>query len=203
VPHRAQAPHDREHPLHLALRARAGLRSLRTPRVFGVIREALRASSSAAFRVLHYSVQADHVHLIVEAQSGAALSAGARGVSIRIARAINRELGRAGPVWSERYHARALTTPSDVRSALVYVLMNWKKHGLRERWPDPPGRKIDPCSSAPWFDGFRVALAPPAEPAATWRPRTWLGGAGWRRRGLIGLDEIPARPGERPLDDTP
>jgi hypothetical protein len=109
-----------------------------------------------------------------------------RGLAIRLARAVNRVLGRRGRVWADRYHARALTSPRAVRHALVYVLMNFRKHL-------DTATGVDPCSSAPWFEGWRhpwrmVGLGPP--PVA--RARTWLASAGWRRHGLIRLDERPA-----------
>ena len=107
--------------------------------------------------MLHFSVQGDHLHLLVEARDNPALSSGARGLSIRTARAVNKVLGRRGRVWGDRYHARALTTPREVRHGLVYVLMNVKKH--RPAW-----RGLDPCSSARWFDGFRHSPATPARP---------------------------------------
>ena len=52
---------------------------------------------------------------------------GARGLSIRVARAVNRHLERRGKVFGDRYHPRSLTTPREVRTALVYVLQNWRK----------------------------------------------------------------------------
>ncbi len=134
---------------------------------------------------MQFSVQADHVHLLVEAEDKAALSAGARGLVIRSALAINRACQRTGRIWGDRYHARELATPREVRNALVYVLMNHKKHGLRDRG------HIDPCSSAPWFDGFRVPPAPPTDPPVTSSPLTWLATVGWRRRGLIDPTESP------------
>jgi REP-associated tyrosine transposase len=98
------------------------------------------------------SVQHDHVHLIAEADGASAWRTGIRGLVIRIARRLNRALGRRGRVWGDRYHARLLRTPREVRNALVYVLQNWKKHlghvvGL------------DPCSSAAWFP---AGASPPA-----------------------------------------
>ena len=82
-----------------------------------------------------------------------------------------------------------VTVIGEVRNALVYVLMNFKKHASTHG--DELG--IDAFSSAPWFDGFREAIGPPREVE---RPvvaaRTWLGSAGWRRRGLVSLDELPA-----------
>jgi putative transposase len=185
VPHRARVAHKAAHPLHLTLRARAGLPSLRTPRIFETVRESIRKSSRAEFRVVHFSVQSDHLHLVVESQDEVALSSGARGLSIRAARAINRTLARSGPVWGDRYHARALKTPRETRHAVVYVLMNFKKHHPQDRRP------IDPCSSAPWFDGFRRALPVPADPPPTWKARTWLASTGWRRHGLLGWGEAP------------
>jgi len=100
---------------------------------------------------------------------------------------VNRTLGRRGQVWDDRYHARALTTPRAVRPALVYVLMNFREH-------QHAGTEIDPCSSAPWFAGWR---APYAATGIAPRPvvvaRTWLAPVVWRRPGLIGTDEHPKR----------
>ena len=183
VPHRSRGFHVAAHPVHVTLRA--AIRCLRaTPAFPGVVR-ALRCASRESFRILEFSVQRDHVHLVVEADHSAALSSGLRGVAIRIARAVNRALGRRGRVWSDRYHARPLTTPRAVRHALVYVLMNFRKH-----LGTGPG--IDRCSSGPWFTGWKLpaaarAIGPP--PVVT--ARSWLARVGWRRHGLIALDERP------------
>ncbi len=104
------------------------------------------------FRVVRHSVQRDHLHLIVEADDKKALSRGMRGLAIRCALAVNRALGRRGALWGDRYHASALRTPRMVRNALVYVLANAARH-LRAV------AGLDPCSSAPWFDGFHDAVA--------------------------------------------
>jgi hypothetical protein len=185
VPHRARPLHRCSFPVHLTLRARAGLPTLRGPAVFGSVREGIRQASSDLFRVVHFSVQADHVHLMVEASDTQALALGARGLAVRLARAVNRALGRRGAVWGDRYHARALRTPREVRHGLIYVLMNFRKH---RRWDRSP---IDACSSAWWFDGFRSAPPTTRERSPVCRPRTWLGSVGWRRHGLVGRWELP------------
>jgi REP element-mobilizing transposase RayT len=140
-------------------------------------------------RIVHYSVQRSHVHLVVEAQGRDALSRGVKGLSIRVAKSVNRLLGRAGRVVEDRYHARALRTPREVKAAACYVLNNARKHERRRAF----GRRwLDPCSSARWFDGWQgrrgVALDDDA-PVAT--PRTWLMREGWRRHGPLGIDEVP------------
>src|SRR5438128_10143214 len=92
------------------------------------VRCGLAKASRGGLRVLHFSVQRDHLHLLVEAVDGCVLSRGLQGLAIRIAKAVNRVLGRRGRVFSDRFHAHALRTPREVRNALVYVLQNWAKH---------------------------------------------------------------------------
>jgi REP-associated tyrosine transposase len=187
IPHRPRAPHDPHHPVHVTLRAAPLPVSLRSTRVFPAVRGALVRASRASFRVIAFSVQADHLHLVVEADARRRLATGVQGLAIRVAKAVNRALGRRGTVWAERYHARALTTPRAVRHAFVYVLQNWRKHR-------PAAHGLDPCSSAAWFAGWRNV---PRHPAAPWSPvamaRTWLARFGWRRHGLLDEREAPRR----------
>jgi REP element-mobilizing transposase RayT len=128
VPHTTRPEHRKRHPVHVTLRVARGLPSLRRQLLFSGARLAMAAASRAWFRVLHFSVQSDHVHLLVEARDEEHLSKGMRGLAIRVALSVNRTLRRSGKVWPDRYHARALRTPREVRHGLVYVLANWKKH---------------------------------------------------------------------------
>jgi len=185
VPHRGRGVHKASHPVHLTLRARRAVPSLRSARLRSAIQGAIGEASRSEFRVVEFSTQDDHVHLLVEAQDARALSSGARGLSIRLARAINGACGRRGPVWGDRYHTHTLKTPRETRHAMVYVLMNFRKHHPRDQRP------IDPCSSAPWFDGFRTPPPTPTIPAPTWKARTWLASKGWRRHGLLDWRERP------------
>jgi REP element-mobilizing transposase RayT len=191
VPHIVRPEHQKRHPVHVTLRAARGLPNLRRQLLFVEARKALGAASRNWFRVLHFSVQANHVHLLVEARDKLHLSKGMRGLAIRVALAVNRVLCRRGSVWSDRYHARALRTPREVRNGLVYVLANWKKH-LAD------ARGFDRCSSAWWFEGWKVppSSGPPGWNAAAppvWAPCEWLSRTGWKRHGLL-------EPKERPRD---
>ena len=168
---------------------------MRRQTLFLAVRKALAAASSLKFRVVHFSVQRNHVHLIVEARDRTTLLLGARGLSIRVARAVNRHLERRGKVFGDRYHSRSLTTPREVRTALVYVLQNWRKH----RGPAlSTACAPDPCSSAFWFTGWKQTRlgSPPAwnerDPVPIRSPSTWLGSVGWREHGLLDLAEGPA-----------
>lgn len=189
VPHRTRPRHNHAHPVHVTLRARGGLPSFRHAGMFALVREAIRKASASAFRVVAFSIQDDHAHFIVEARDKGALSSGVRGLAIRFARAVNRAIGVTGQVWGDRYHARDLRTPLVVRNAIVYVLMNAKKHHA------VIDSDVDAFSSAPWFDGFTSSVAPPDDVMCPVHPaRTWLGGTGWRRRGLVRFDEMPRAP---------
>src|SRR5262249_34432922 len=128
--------------------------------------------------------QADHLHLIVEGDDATAFRRGIQGLAIRAAKAVNRVLRRRGRVWADRHHTRDLTTPREVRHALAYVLQNWRKHGWRREG-------VDSRSSAPWFTGWRVHVAPAVGRAPVVAPVTWLARIGWRRHGLVGIDEAP------------
>jgi putative transposase len=177
----------------VTLRARADISSLRGPAVFGSVRSALARASAERFRLLHFSVQADHVHLLVESEGTADLRPGIQGLAIRVAKAVNRALGRRGTVWADRYHCRLLRTPREIRNALVYVLQNWRKHV-------PGARGLDSRSSARWFAGWRTAVTAPGGPAPVVAARTWLARVGWRRHGLIDIEERPRRNGVRASD---
>jgi len=196
VSHLARPSHARSRPVHVTLRRARLLPSFRQQVVVAELERSLRSASNARYRVVHYSVQADHVHLIVEALDGLALSRGTQGLCIRLARAFNRVVRRRGKVWGDRFFARDLHSPREVRAGIVYVLMNHKKHA-----GDTRVARLDAYSSAAWFDGFISRASTlvitlrdrlPTETIPVVRPRTWLLREGWRRRGLIAPREQPA-----------
>jgi len=166
-------------------------------------------SRRARFRIVEFSVQGRHIHLICEARDRSALSRGIQGFKVRVARAINKRLGRTGTVFADRYHARDITNPTQCRHALAYVLGNQRHHAYAEQASYPRGT-IDPCSSAAVFAGWTVrrprtwAHAPPTDcddqPMVA-EPRTWLLRGGWKRGGgLISPSAVPGLPvGAPPL----
>jgi hypothetical protein len=144
------------------------------------------------FRVTHYSIQRDHVHLLLEAEDAASLSCGMKSVAARLARAVNRAFGRKGPVLDGRYHHRPLGTPREVRAALAYVLLNSRKHAGHRAWASTARARIDPGSSGRWFEGWAQAPEPAFDRPAVAPAQTWLLRTGWRRHGLIRPDEVPS-----------
>src|ERR1043166_4507402 len=168
-------------------------RTLRDGQVLRALDGVLTAlhSARADFRVLAYSIQHNHMHLVVEADGPAAFTSGVRALCIRIARRVNRALHRRGQLFLERHHRRVLPTPREVRNGFSYALLNRRRH-LGEQCPRSVDT-ADPYSSSEAFDGW---IHPPRpqrirNPPRTAPPRTWLARVGWRRHGLLSLDEIP------------
>jgi hypothetical protein len=174
-------------------------RSLRSQFVFPTVAGAIAAANARGrgqFQIVHYSVQSDHLHLIVEALEHRDFVEGMRGFSVSLTRRINRLLFRRGQFVADRWHGRPLTSPRAVRRALVYVLANAKKH--REH-----AGPIDPFSSAPHFRGYRE-LAPRsatehdarlvprfARTTSPPTPNTWLLAKGWLKHGRISIHQSP------------
>jgi REP element-mobilizing transposase RayT len=181
VPHRPRPEHKQSHPVHVTLRAVVS--SLRDYPIYEAVETALSRASKGFFRVCEFSVQRNHIHLIVEADNTVALSRGMQGLVARLAKAVNRAMQRRGAVFSDHYHAHELRTPTEVRNALVYVLNNWKKH--------LPGanRGVDGCSSGKWFSGWSNLNANTSSPVSA--ASSWLLNVGWRKRGLLRPDETP------------
>ena len=172
-------------PVHVTVKMQAGLPSARGARTRPVLREAFRAGSQRfGMRLVHYSVQSTHLHFLVEGADRVAVSRGMQGLLIRVAKALNRAWGRRGKVFADRYHARILRTPKEVRNAVRYVLRNAEHHGMVF------GGRPDPHSSGAWFDGWRERSEPfESGPAPVAGAHTWLLRTGWRRHGLLPLQE--------------
>jgi len=157
VPHAARPVHARRYPVHVTVRVAPGMPSLRDGKVFPTVRRVLQRAAlqfRQMFRIVEYSVQSNHVHLVVEAADSRELSRGMQGFGIRLAKNLNLRLRRTGRVLSERYHARTLRTPTQTLNALRYVRQNTHLHrfrdGQRTSW------NPDPCSTA--VDIRRAAL---------------------------------------------
>jgi REP element-mobilizing transposase RayT len=139
-------------------------------------------------RLVQFSIQANHLHLIVEAEGQPALSRAMQGLAVRLARRLNAHIGRRGQVFSDRYHSRALRTPLEVRRALLYVLQNHRHHARIHH-----ATGLDSMSSAVYFDGFSSGRAAPVggdSPVVA--SSAWLLSIGWRRHGLLRGDEAPS-----------
>jgi REP element-mobilizing transposase RayT len=210
---RAGAPHKQRpflharYPVHVTLQAIAAVGNLRRRSVYQAIQEAtLTTARREDFRIVQLSIQHNHVHLIVEADDKRALAAGMQGFQISAAKHLNAAIskGRPGPrrrgtVFPDRYHAEIITSPTQARHALSYVVII-RKH--REDQSGPASTwKLDWFSSAIAFPGWSeygneafLWRGPPTyDPLVVYQPRTWLLREGWKKSGSISCREVPSK----------
>jgi REP element-mobilizing transposase RayT len=204
-PHKKRESFTASVPLHVNIRVEPDVGRLRKWHMYRALREAtITAAKREDFRIVHLSIQGNHVHFLIEALNKTALAKGMQGFQISAARHLNRVISkrrgkrRTGRVFSDRYHVRVLTSPKQTRHALSYVLNNWRRHS--EHLADvTKGWAMDPYSSAIQFNGWKemenelVYRKPPPtyDALIVWLPKTWLLREGWRRHGLIGMEEVP------------
>jgi REP element-mobilizing transposase RayT len=129
VSHSARPAFARPTPAHVTLRVARHVWNLRSRRSFRRITGAFdEAKDRLGMRLVEFSVQGNHLHLIVEADHSRALSRAMQGLCIRLAKALNRMMGRDGRVFADHYHSRLLKSPTEVTRAIAYVLGNAAKH---------------------------------------------------------------------------
>jgi REP element-mobilizing transposase RayT len=182
-------------PVLVTMRVRREVTRLRRFELCKVLRRAfVHGCRKAAFRICQFSIQGNHIHLICEASDNTQLARGVQGWAVRVARGLNGYLGRTGSVFDDRYHLEVLTTPTQTRHALCYVLQNARRH---HEAIDPRFGGMDPFSSAWWFDGWKDERwkigIPPPEVRTVAEPETWMLRTGWKRSryGLIAITEVP------------
>jgi len=191
-------------PVHITMRAVRGASQLRQDLVFKKVRHQLATANRGETRIVHFSVQRDHLHLIVEAPDRATLARRMQGLASGIARVVNGLTKRRGqPFWRGRYHREDLASPRAVRNRLVYVINNFRKHDPGDVWD--PRATLDAASSAVWLNGWDPRAGPwlhalresplyeklPPEELPVRRPQFWLTSTGWKRHGLLLPTEEP------------
>jgi putative transposase len=197
APHRRRPVHRRSDPVHVVLRVKKDVPRLRKMTAFAAIRAALRKiGKRLGFRVVHASIQHNHLHFLVEAEDRELLSRGMQALAISIAKRLNRAWGRSGKVFAYRFHATPITNPRQARNALAYVLNNWRRHredfgGERQR-----AAVLDPYASGLSFEGWaehtRWEIPKGYEPLPVKPAKTWLLRVGWQRGARISVHEVPS-----------
>ena len=148
-------------PVHVTVRVANHVYNLRSRRAFSAIGRAIGAAADRfGMRIVQFSVQGNHIHLVVEADDTEALSRAMQGLSIRLAKRLNAMMDRRGRVLADRYHGRPLRTPTEVRRAVRYVRENHRKH-MAQVGQSVPRAWVDPYTS----EGAGIALP---------KARTWL-----------------------------
>lgn len=203
-PHQARARFSGLTPAHVTLRVVAPIPTLRRPDAYHAIRRSMYAVVERSdFGIVHISIERDHLHLLVEANDHMALWGGVQAFESSAAQRLNRAVSRAtgarrlGKVFDDRYHSRLITSPTQARNAILYILNNWRRHG-HDQGMETMFWDVDYYSSGPRFDGWAelddspfLYPTPDYPRLSVCRPRTWLLRAGWRLAGPIRMRDTP------------
>lgn len=87
------------------------------------LHRAIKNARTQGLKIIHFSLQHNHVHLIIEATNNKTLSKGMRSLTITLAKILNK-----GRIQLQRYHLHVLKTNREIKNAIRYVLFNEKKH---------------------------------------------------------------------------
>ena len=203
-PHVKRTAIDPRHPQHVTLTVVGDIASLRTMDMYAAVKKAIVIANDDSFRIVHHSVQGNHIHLVVEAASKQTLAAGMKRFEISCAKRINaamtRRIGtkRKGQVFADRYHATPITNVRQLRNVLRYIMNNWRHHAQSTR--NDVGLydgRLDPYSSAIWFEGWKerttkeIHVPPDYDPPPRVEAKTWLLRQGWQKAPPISCWEIP------------
>jgi REP element-mobilizing transposase RayT len=204
VRHVTRAKVDPRHPQHVTLTVLEDISHLRSRDLYAAVKVALRVAGKwPDFRIVHFSVQGNHIHLLVEADGKKALGRGMKSFEISLGKRINAVMTwklrrrRKGQVFADRYHVKAITSVRGTRNALCYILNNWRHHPRSARGRLLLDGKLDPYSSAIWFAGWKertvpeIHIPPDYEPPFVRPPRTWFLQKGWKLARPISCYEVP------------
>jgi hypothetical protein len=133
------------------------------------------------FRLIAYTLQGDHAHLVVEADAAAGLSRGMSELGRHLAWGVNAALERTGPLLDGRFHSRRLDSPAEVRNALGYLVENAARHA-EKAGRQTPRAIVDPYTSLGHLElrSHRRWGERAVGPRITVPPVTWLLRQGWQ-----------------------
>lgn len=181
VNHMKREKVDPKYPMHITMKMKKGIVSLRGPKMCAVLKRSLGKAKKRGLNVIHYALEDNHLHVFAESESNCSLRSGLTSFGSSFGKAARRLTGGRGAVFAGRYHMRVLKTPRQTKNALAYVLLNHSKHQGAKPY-------VDNKSSAVFFgdwrallgDRYRIDESPPRPDYLT-DAQSWLGRVGWRR----------------------
>lgn len=120
VSHRVREKVNYRVPLHINFKYRTYIKN---KSCLKLLKRAIMNARSHGLRINHFSMQSNHIHLIVEAESNEILTTGMRSLTVTFAKGL-----KQGRVQLERYHLQILRSIQQTKHALYYVLFNKQKH---------------------------------------------------------------------------
>ncbi len=120
VAHRNRENVSARTPMHINFKYRT---QIRNKKCLKLLKKPILNARSHGLRIIHFSLQSNHVHLIIECENNEMLTRGMRSLTVTFAKGL-----KAGRVQLERYHLHVLRSVRETKNAVLYVLFNQQKH---------------------------------------------------------------------------
>lgn len=120
VAHRAREEVTKRTPVHVNFKYKTHIRN---KTCLKLLKRAIANARGYGLKIIHFSMQHNHIHLILEPSTNEILTKGMRSLTITFAKGL-----RAGKVQLERYHLHVLKTLREAKNAVNYVVFNKQKH---------------------------------------------------------------------------
>lgn len=123
--------------LHLTIKVRENKAEIKNKRILKALHHAIKRARFKRLKIIHYTLEYNHIHLLVEACDNKILHKGMQALGISLSKAINRIKQLKGRVYKHRYHFRKLNSRSEVKNVLHYIFKNGMKHKRSVSMLDP------------------------------------------------------------------
>lgn len=123
--------------LHLTVKVLRNKAEIKNKSVLKLLRHAIQRARLQGLKIIHYSLEYDHVHLLIEAENNHILGKGMQALGVSLSKGINRLKNLKGAVYKHRYHFRQITSPRQLKNVLGYIFNNGVKHGTASSIVNP------------------------------------------------------------------
>ena len=128
IRHISRDPIKRLTALHLTIKIIRDKAGLKNKAMLKVLQQAIVKARGKGLAVIHYTLEFDHIHLLVESGDHQELGKAMQSLGVSLSMAINRLRKAKGRVFKTRYHLRKLKTPTEIKNVISYILNNTIKH---------------------------------------------------------------------------
>lgn len=123
--------------LHLTIKVRENKADIKSIKLLKALHHAIKRARLMKLKIIHYTLEYNHVHLLVEADTHHALHRGMQAFGISFSKAINKTKRLKGTVYKHRYHFRQICSSRELKNVLHYIFHNGIKHGRTSSLIDP------------------------------------------------------------------
>jgi REP element-mobilizing transposase RayT len=158
IRHISRDPIKRITPLHLTIKIESKKAGIKNKNILTALHHSIKKARILGLRILHYTLEFDHVHLLVEADNNERLGRGMQSFGISFSKGINKIKQMKGRVFKTRYHFRKLKTLTEIKNVLKYILRNGIKHKHSSSLLNPYNSLVAINDFSKLYPGFEISL---------------------------------------------